>query len=108
MNEFIELHQEDNKKILIRKSEIKIVCTKNNKHTTIITDNIEFDVVESYNKIKSMLVPPDSIQIKYSEEDKKRIEKFLEEWNNIGCTTFSSLGMTDDEWHRAITGLSNN
>lgn len=39
------------------------------------------------------------------QEDIKRFEKFLEEWNRIGCTTFSSLGMTDD---RAIAGLSDN
>lgn len=36
-------------------------------------------------------------------EDIKRFEKFLDEWNRIGCTTFSSSGMTDD---RAIAGLS--
>ena len=42
--------------------------------------------------------------MKYTEEE---IEKFIEEWNNIGCTTFSSLGMTDDDWDRVITGLSN-
>ena len=53
-----------------------------------------------------MVVDPNFISIEYTEEDKKRIEKFLEEWNKIGCTTFSSSGMTDDEWHRAIAGLS--
>lgn len=40
--------------------------------------------------------------MKYTEEDKEQIEKFLEEWNNIGCTTFSSLGMTDDKWDTSI------
>jgi len=44
--------------------------------------------------------------MKCSEEDKKRIEKLIDEWNKTGCTTFSSLGMTDDEWHRAIAGFS--
>ena len=54
-----------------------------------------------------MIVPTDSIQMKYTEEDKKQIEKFLDEWNNIGCTTFSSLGMNDDDWNRVITEVSN-
>lgn len=38
--------------------------------------------------------------------DTSSLEKMLEEWNKIGCTTFSSLGMTDDEWHKAVAGLS--
>lgn len=36
--------------------------------------------------------------------DTSSLEKTLEEWNKIGCTTFSSLGMTDDEWHKAVAG----
>ena len=54
------------------------------------------------------MVSPDSIQVKYTAKDKQQIEKFLEEWNNIGCTTFSSLGMTDDKWDTSIvTPFSN-
>lgn len=110
MGEFIELTiYGTNNKILIKKSEVNIVYMSGKAAiTSIIVGNREFDVNESYKEVRGMLVPPDSIQIKYSEEDKKRIEKFLEEWNKTGCTTFSSLGMTDDEWHRAIAGLSNN
>lgn len=110
MGEFIELtiYGTDNK-VLIRKSEIKTVYISGKAAiTSIVVGNREFDVNESYEKVRGMLVPPDCIQIKYSEEDKKRIEKLIDEWNKIGCTTFSSLGMTDDEWHRAIAGLSNN
>ena len=96
MEEFIELtiYGTDNK-ILIKKSEIKTVYMSDGKAaiTSIIVGNREFDVNESYKKVKGMLVPPDSIQLEYTAEE---IEKFIEEWNNIGCTTFSSLGMIDD------------
>ena len=107
MDEFIELtiYGTDNK-ILIKKSEIKTVYMSDGKAaiTSIIVGNREFDVNESYKEVRGMIVPTDSIQMKYTEEE---IEKFIEEWNNIGCTTFSSLGMTDDDWDRVITGLSN-
>ena len=97
MEEFIELtiYGTDNK-ILIKKSEIKTVYMSDGKAaiTSIIVGNREFDVNESYKKVRGMLVPPDSIQLEYTAEE---IEKFIEEWNNIGCTTFSSLGMTDDQ-----------
>ena len=109
MEEFIELTiYGTNNKILIKKSEIKAVYMSDGKAaiTSIIVGNREFDVNESYKKVRGMLVPPDSIQLKYTAEDKKEIEKFLDEWNNIGCTTFSSLGMNDDEWDRVITGFN--
>ena len=101
MDEFIELtiYGTDNK-ILIKKSEIKTVFMSDGKAaiTSIIVGNREFDVNESYKKVRGMLVPPDSIQLEYTAEE---IEKFIEEWNNIGCTTFSSLG---NDWNRVITG----
>lgn len=109
MDEFIELtiYGTDNK-ISIKKSEIKIVYTSGKEKTaitSIIVGNRKFDVNESYKKVRGMLVPPDSIQIKSTVED---IEKFLDEWNNIGCTTFSSLGTTDDKWDMSIvTPFSN-
>lgn len=103
MDEFIELTiYGTNNKILIKKSEIKTVFMSDGKAaiTSIIVGNREFDVNESYKEIRGRLVPPNSIQMKYTTED---IEKFIEEWNNIGCTTFSSLGMTDNDWDRVIT-----
>lgn len=104
MDEFIELtiYGTDNK-ILIKKSEIKTVYMSDGKAaiTSIIVGNREFDVNESYKKVRGMLVPPDSIQLEYTAEE---IEKFIEEWNNIGCTTFSSLG---NDWNRVITEVSN-
>lgn len=107
MDEFIELtiYGTDNK-ILIKKSEIKTVYMSDGKAaiTSIIVGNREFDVNESYKKVKGMIVSPDSIQLEYTAEE---IEKFIEEWNNIGCTTFSSLGMTNDDWDRVITEVSN-
>ena len=100
MGEFIEFHDiHDNNPILIRKSEIKsIYVFGKNKNTTVIVGNREFDVVEDYEKVRAMVVSPDSIQIKYTEEDKKRIEKFMEEWQAYPVIPLA-LGMTDDEWH---------
>lgn len=101
MDEFIELTiYGTNNKILIKKSEIKAVYMSDGKAaiTSIIVGNREFDVNESYKKVRGMLLPPDSIQLEYTAEE---IEKFIEEWNNIGCTTFSSLG---NDWNRVITG----
>lgn len=109
MDEFIELTiYGTNNKILIKKSEIKTVFMSDGKAaiTSIIVGNREFDVNESYKEVKGMIVPPNSIQMKYTAEDKKQIEKFIEEWNNIGCTTFSSLGMNDDDWHRVVASLN--
>ena len=101
MDEFIELTiYGTNNKILIKKSEIKTVYMSDGKAaiTSIIVGNREFDVNESYKEVKGMIVSLDSIQIEYTAEE---IEKFIEEWNNIGCTTFSSLG---NDWNRVITG----
>lgn len=111
MNNFIELHERSSgKPIIVRVKAIDCVHESDTMYSypvTLLTiGEKKCEVVESYEEIRSMLVPPNSIQIKYSEEDKKRIEKFLEEWNKIGCTTFSSSGMTDDEWHRAIAGFN--
>ena len=109
MEEFIELTiYGTNNKILIKKSEIKAVYISDGKAaiTSIIVGNREFDVNESYKEVRGMLVPPNSIQMKYTAEDKKQIEKFIEEWNNIGCTTFSSLGTNDDDWHRVVASLN--
>ena len=64
MEEFIELTlYGTNNKILIKKSEIKTVYMSDEKAaiTSIIVGNREFDVNESYKKVKGMLVPPDSI-----------------------------------------------
>lgn len=106
MDEFIELTiYGTNNKILIKKSEIKTVFMSDGKAaiTSIIVGNREFDVNESYKEVKGMIVSPDSIQMEYTAE---AIEKFIEEWNSIGCTTFSSLGMNDDDWHRVVASLN--
>ena len=108
VGEFIELHDIHNDNpILIRKSEIKSVYVfGKSKNTTVIVGSREFDVVEDYEKVRAMVVNPDFISVEYTDEEKKQIEKYMEKYNKTGCTTYSSLGMTDDEWHKAIAGLS--
>ena len=105
-NEFIELHErETGNAIMVRISAID--CVEGFDDFSLLTIGGEkYFVADSYKKIRSMLVSPDTIKIEYNEENKKRIEKLIDEWGSLGCTTFSSLGMTDDEWHRAIAGLS--
>ena len=64
MDEFIELTiYGTNNKILIKKSEIKTVYMSDEKAaiTSIIVGNREFDVNESYKKVRGMLAPPNSI-----------------------------------------------
>ena len=94
MDEFIELtiYGTDNK-ILIKKNEIKAVYMSRRKTviTSIIVGNREFDVNESYKEVRDMLILLNNIYMNYPAED------IIEEWNNIGCTTFSTLGMTDDD-----------
>lgn len=96
-NEFIELHErETGNAIMVRISAID--CVEGFDDFSLLTIGGEkYFVADSYKKIRGMLVPPDSISIKYSEEDKKRIEKLIDEWNKVGCTTFSSLGMNGIE-----------
>ena len=110
VGDFIELHDiHTHNPILIRKNEIKTVYVYGKNDTTnLVVGNREFDVVEDYETVRAMVVDPAFISVEYDGEEKKRIEKFLDKWNNVGCTTYSTLGMTDDEWHRAIAGLSNN
>lgn len=98
MGEFIELHDiHNNNPILIRKNEIKSVYVYGKGGiTTVIVGNREFDVVESYKQVRGMLVPPDAIEIKYSEEDKKRIEKSLEQMNM--ASTLLAFGNRGQEY----------
>lgn len=83
MSEWIELTgYSDNQLILIRKSAVASVSKNDNGIVCIYTlgdgDNY-FLVNESYDEIKNMLARPDMIEMKYSDEDKERIEKWIEE-----------------------------
>lgn len=105
---FVEFHRWNNEPISLKLDDITAFYPNPSKRsdgrrmpTTIIAlGNNSYEVEEDYKTVSKIIrgisVPSNSISIKYSEEDRKRIEKFLEEWNKIGCTTFSSLGMTDD------------
>lgn len=83
MSEWLELTDYyNNNQILIRKSAIISVNKINGKKTVICTlgDGRNFYVVkESYDKVKAMLVRPDAIKMKYSDEDKEQIEKWIQE-----------------------------
>lgn len=76
--------------------------------TIIILGNNTYEVEEDYKTVSKKIngMGQKELTIEYSPKDKELIEKWIETLNNIGCTTFSSLGMTDDEWHRAIAGFS--
>ena len=110
MNDFIELHERSSgKPIIVRVRAISCVRSDTicSYPVTLLTiGEKEYKVAESYEEIKNMILAQPMIKWEYKEEDKERIKELLEEWNKIGCTTFSSSGMTDDEWHRAIAGLS--
>lgn len=90
MNEWIELTDySNNEPILIRKSAVASVSKSDSGIVCVYTigdgDNY-FLVNESYNKIKDMLVRPDRIEMKYSDDDQERIEKWIEELQRLPLT----------------------
>lgn len=90
MNEWIELTgYHNNELILIRKSAVASVSKNDNGIVCIYTlgdgDNY-FLVNESYDEIKNMLVQPDRIEMKYSDDDQERIEKWIEELQRLPLT----------------------
>ena len=95
MNEWIELTDySNNELILIRKSAIASVGKDDNGIVCVYTlgdgDNY-FLVNESYNKIKDMLVRPDRIEMKYSDDDQERIEKWIEELQGLPLTVVGGI-----------------
>lgn len=90
MNEWIELTgYSNNEPILIRKSAVASVCRNDKGIVCVYTlgdgDNY-FLVNESYNKVKDMLVQPDRIEMKYSDDDQERIEKWIGELQRLPLT----------------------
>lgn len=73
MNEWIELtHARDNSPILIKKSAIASVSIGDDNivYVYLVGDGeYYYSVNESYDEIKNMLVRPDKIEIKYSDDD---------------------------------------
>lgn len=107
MNDFIELHDCFGEPFMVRIKAIDYV-TNSDEATILTIGDKRYKVAENYEQIKNMILGQPMIKWEYKEEDKEQIKELLEKWNKIGCTTFSSLGMIDDEWHRAIAGLSDN
>ena len=107
VGDFVELHDyNSNSPILIKKNEIKTVYVYGKSGVTcVIIGNREFDVREDYETVRGMVVDPAFISVEYDEEEKKRIEKYLKEMND---SSYFAPGMSDDEWHRVIAGLSDN
>lgn len=81
MGEWIELTDaRDNSPILIKKSAIASVSIgeDNIVYVYLIGDGeYYYSVNESYDKIKNMLVRPDKIEMKYSDEDRETIENWI-------------------------------
>lgn len=87
MSEWLELTDYyNNNQIMIRKSATISVNKINEKKTVIcaLGDGKNFYVVkESYDKVKAMLVRPDMIEIKYNDEDKEQIQKWIEKLQEV-------------------------
>ena len=104
MKDFIALTSyNSDENILVRKDNIMAVYERHksgNQTTSILSlgNGAVIEVKEDWCKIVGYLTENEM-------EDKERI---IEECNKIGCTTFSpfALGMSDDEWHKLIAGLS--
>lgn len=80
MNEWLELtdYEGDQVQILIRKSAITSVNKNYAGKTVIFTLGTDYTVKESYDEVKAMLVRPDRIEMKYSDEDKEAIENWIQ------------------------------
>lgn len=91
MNEWIELTDySNNELILIRKSAVVSVSKSDSGIVCVYIgdgDNY-YSVNESYDEIKNMLVRPDMIEIKYSDDDQERIEKWIGELQGLPLTVF--------------------
>ena len=89
MNEWIELTDySNNELILIRKSAVASVSKSDSGIVCVYIgdgDNY-YSVNESYDEIKNMLVRPDMIEIKYSDDDQERIEKWIGELQRLPLT----------------------
>ena len=83
MNDFIELHDKsDGKSIIVRVKAIDCVrsYSLNSYTATILTiGNKEYNVAESYEEIKNMILEQPMIKWEYKEEDKEQIKEFLKE-----------------------------
>lgn len=92
MSEWLELTDYyNNNQILIRKSAVTSVNKINEKKTVIcaLGDGKNFYVVkENYDEVKKMLMRQDVIEIKYNDEDKEQIQKWIEKLSSIGCQSF--------------------
>ena len=93
MNDFIELHDwNSGTPIIIR---IKAIdCVRKDYRTyldTVTTVTVlaigdkEYEVTESYEKIKNIILGQPMIKWEYNEEDQKLIDNWME---SIGCTSF--------------------
>lgn len=105
MNEWLELTDYyNNNQILVRKSAIISVNKINEKKTVIcaLGDGKNFYVVkESYDEVKKMLVRPDVIEMKYNDEDKEQIQKWIEKLQGV------PLSITTVGENRGTTVLKN-
>ena len=109
-DKFMELHMKSNlKPIMVNMGDIKAVRAIEDGCILSLGNGYEDCTVrEDYYNVKALLfgTGPTVIEWAMDEEGRKVAEKWIEKWNKTGCTTFSPLGMTDDEWHRVIAGIS--
>jgi len=131
---FVEFTRWEDEPICIKKEDISAFYPdpssyrKKEVPTIITTGTNTYTVNESYEVVKKRILgleKKDNVYwTAFTSMDKEWIEKSLEEWRRkyydtmpLSIDTFadvkyqkqadtSSLGMTDDEWHSAIAGLS--
>ena len=117
MGEWIELTDaRDNSPILIKKSAIASVSPGDDNivYVYLIGDGeYYYSVNESYDEIKNMLVRRDTIEMKYNDEDKETIEKWIDKLNSIGCQSFKVTpdlyqptgAYTNEDFNRIVENL---
>ena len=109
MGEWLELTDYNGDKVLIRKSAVTGVSKNYVERTIIFALGTNYIVKESYDEVKAMLVRPDVIEMKYSDEDKETIDKWIEKLNSIGCQSFDPYqpigAYTKEDFNKIVKNL---
>lgn len=87
MNEWLELTDYEGDQVLIRKSAVVSVSKNYVGRTIIFTLGTDYTVKESYGEVKAMLMRPDRIEMKYSDED---IENWIQKLQSYPVVPFTT------------------
>ena len=103
IDDFVEFtHWRDNHKICIKKDQIIAFCSSPDKDvgsSIVLGDSCYYDVRESYEECKEKIfglkTENPSITLKYDEDMREYIDKWIQKWSTQGRTP-----LKEDWWQR--------